>query len=117
MHQSQNLSEPAGEEDGFSDDDGVALAAGGDHAYFYLQEIADEAEIVYGGLGQLRGFLYAVSILTPAGESLVFGNDVFVLFGEGGHFVNGLAFVLVACADLDFALGVEDVELGDDQRV
>ena len=42
------------------------------------------------------------------------GNAV-VLLGERRHFVDGLAFVVVPGADLDFALRVKDVELGDDE--
>src|SRR5262249_4086903 len=119
MHRSRhrNASQPAGEERGFGDDSGLAFGPGGDHTDFNFQEIADEAEIVYGGLGQLGGVFYAVSILAPAGKSFVFRDNVFVLFSERRHFVNGPAFVFVACADLDFALGVKDVELGDNQRV
>src|SRR5262249_30248835 len=96
---------------------GVAFGAGGDHADFNLQEITDEAEIIHGGFGQLAGILNAVSVLAPAGERFIFGDDVLVLFGERGHFLDGLAFVFVPGANLDFALGIEDVELGDDQRV
>src|SRR4030095_10674667 len=102
---------------GFRDDGGVAFGAGGDHAELVWQEVADEAEIVEGGFGKLGRIFYAVSVLAPAGERFIFGDDVLVLFREGGHFVQGLAFVSVSGADLNFALGVEDVDLGDNKRV
>ena len=78
---------PAGEERGFGDDGGVAFGAGGDHADFDLHEFADEAEIVEGGFGKLGRIFYAVSVLAPAGERFIFGDDVLVLFREGRHFV------------------------------
>src|SRR5208337_5209853 len=109
--------QPAGEESARLDDSCIALRSGGDHADFDLQEIGDEAEIVDCGFRELAGIFNAVSGFAPAGKRLIDGRDEFVDFRGGGHFVNGRSLVVITDADFDFALGVEDVELGDHQRI
>src|SRR5216683_4683456 len=109
--------EPAGEESARLDDGGVPLGAGGDHADFDLEIVGDEAKVVHGGFGQFGGVFEAVGGFAPAGERFVDGRDAFVDFGGGRHFVDRRAFVGVADANPDFALGVEDIKLGDDERI
>src|SRR5262249_20630812 len=109
--------QPAGEEGAFGDDGGVALGASGDHANFDLQEITDETHVVERSFGQFARIFHTVSLLLPAGKCFVDWRDLFIFLGECGHFVDGRAFVFVAGANLDFALCIEDVEFGDDERI
>src|SRR5262249_45332169 len=109
--------QPAGEERAFGNDGGIALGAGGDHADFDLQEIGDEAEIVERGFRQLAGVFHTIRRIAPAGHGFAFGSDPLMFLGECGHFVDPRGLVFVAGADLDFALGIEDIELSDDERV
>src|SRR5271165_5590198 len=50
---SQERLEPAGEEGAGLDDGGVALGASRDHAYFDLEKLRDEAEVVDGCFREL----------------------------------------------------------------
>src|SRR5882762_2257726 len=109
--------EPTGEQGAGLDDGGVALRACGDHANFDLEIVGDEAEIVYGGFRQLGGVFEAVGGFAPAREGFVDGRDPLVDFGGSGHFVDGRAFVRIAHTHPDFALGVEDVKLGNNERI
>src|ERR1700675_962405 len=64
--------EPAGQERACGHDGGVPFGAGVNHADFYLQKVADKAEIVDGRFRQLRSVFHAVGRLAPAGQRFVF---------------------------------------------
>jgi hypothetical protein len=106
-----------GKESAGLDDGGVAFGTGGDHADFELEQIGDEAKVVDGVLGELAGVFGAVGIGTPTGKGLVDGRYSLILFRRSGHFMDRRALVGIPRADADFALRVEDVELGDGERV
>src|SRR5579859_2597783 len=109
--------QPVGEQSAGLNDGGVALGAGGDHSDFDLEMVGDEAQIVHSSFGELGGVLKAVGGFAPAGEGFIDGCYTLVDFGRSRHLVDGRAFVSVTNTDSDFALGVENVEFGDNEGV
>src|SRR5262249_5700025 len=84
---------------------------------FDFEEIRDKPEILLGVFRKLDAIANAVGGLAPAGQRFVFRSDPLVFLSQRGHFVNRRAFVFVAGTDLDVPLSIENVELGDYQRV
>src|SRR5580704_9515041 len=109
--------QPAREDCSLGNNGGIALRPRRNHPDFDLEEVGDKAEIFDGGFGQLACVFDAVGRLAPTWERLVLRLDALKLFGQRGHFIDRLAFIGVTGADLNFALRVEDVELGDHQRI
>src|SRR6266852_6487675 len=110
-------SEPRREFGAGRDDGGIALRAGGDHADFDAKLVRDEFHVIPGGLRQRAGVLDAVRGAAPTRQRAVVGCHRTKLFHGSGHFADGRAMIAVSDANLDLALCVEDVELGDHERI
>ena len=75
-------SEPGGELRSGSDDGGVALRAGRDHADFDLQLVGDELQVVERVSRQVFGVANALSGGLPAGQRAIFRANVIEILGS-----------------------------------
>src|ERR1700685_3026902 len=79
--------------------------------------IGNKIQVIARGDGQIYYVANSWRRFAPAGKSFVLRLDLREGFDIGRHFGDGLTFEIVACADFDFGLSVEDVEFRDDERI
>src|ERR1700676_450357 len=108
--------EPGGELRPRSDDRGVAFRSCGNHPDFDLELIGNKFQVVESSLGQVFGVANAFSRCLPAPQRAVFRANIVEIFAGSRHFVNRRSLIAVADTHLNFALRIENVELGDNER-